>query len=156
MATANKSLKFFMRPQEEQIVTFTGPESFKDDEGNPIEFEVKVLPKREIDKINNIYRKRSIATDKKGNPIVDGGEIVWRTERDPARSLRHIVVAALQYPKLDDKALMDYYKCVDITDMPLLVFNNHKDYDYVTKHVLQALGIIEAPKDEDTLNDAKN
>ena len=28
MATANKSLKFFMRPQEEQIVTFTGPESF--------------------------------------------------------------------------------------------------------------------------------
>ena len=31
MATANKSLKFFMRPQEEQIVTFTGPESFKDD-----------------------------------------------------------------------------------------------------------------------------
>ena len=41
MATANKSLKFFMRPQEEQIVTFTGPESFKDDEGNPIEFEVK-------------------------------------------------------------------------------------------------------------------
>ena len=98
MATANKSLKFFMRPQEEQIVTFTGPESFKDDEGNPIEFEVKVLPQREIDKINNIYRKRSIATDKKGNPIVDGGEVVWRTERDPARSLRHIVVAALQYP----------------------------------------------------------
>ena len=78
MATANKSLKFFMRPQEEQIVTFTGPESFKDDEGNPIEFEVKVLPQREIDKINNIYRKRSIATDKKGNPIVDGGEVVWR------------------------------------------------------------------------------
>lgn len=68
----------------------------------------------------------------------------------------HIVVAALQYPKLDDKALMDYYKCVDITDMPLLVFNNHKDYDYVTKRVLQALGIVEAPKDEDTLNDAKN
>ena len=52
--------------------------------------------------------------------------------------------------------MMDYYKCVDITDMPLLVFNNHKDYDYVTKHVLQALGIVEAPKDEDTLNDAKN
>ena len=38
----------------------------------------------------------------------------------------------------------------------LLVFNNHKDYDYITKHVLQALGIVEAPKDEDTLNDAKN
>ena len=62
----------------------------------------------------------------------------------------------LAVPEAGRQGLMDYYKCVDITDMPLLVFNNHKDYDYVTKHVLQALGIVEAPKDEDTLNDAKN
>ena len=65
MATANKNLKFFMRPQQEETVTFTGPESFKDDDGNTLEFEVKVLSQQEIDKINNIYRKRSIATDKR-------------------------------------------------------------------------------------------
>ena len=96
MATANKNLKFFMRPQQEEIVTFAAPESFKDDDGNVIEFEVKVLPQQEIDKINAIYRKRSIATDKKGNPLVNGGEEVWKTERDNARALRHIIVAALQ------------------------------------------------------------
>lgn len=117
MATANKNLKFFMRPQQEEIVTFAAPESFKDDDGNVIEFEVKVLPQQEIDKINAIYRKRSIATDKKGNPLVNGGEVVWKTERDNARALRHIIVAALQYPKLDDKELMSYYKCVDVTDI---------------------------------------
>ena len=86
MATANKNLKFFMRPQQEETVTFTGPESFKDDDGNTLEFEVKVLSQQEIDKINNIYRKRSIATDKKGNPLVNGGEVVWKTERDNARA----------------------------------------------------------------------
>ena len=126
MATANKNLKFFMRPQQE------------------------------IDKINAIYRKRSIATDKKGNPLVNGGEVVWKTERDNARALRHIIVAALQYPKLDDKELMSYYKCVDVTDMPLHVFSHHGEYDYVVQRVMQALGMMEAPDDAQTLEEAKN
>lgn len=156
MSTANKNLKFFMRPQQEEVVTFAAPESFKDDDGNVIEFEVKVLSQQEIDKINAIYRKRSIATDKKGNPLVNGGEVVWKTERDNSRALRHIIVAALQYPKLDDKELMSYYKCVDVTDMPLLVFRNHDEYDYVTKRVMQALGMMEAPDDAHTLEEAKN
>lgn len=156
MATANKNLKFFMRPQQEEIVTFAAPESFKDDDGNVIEFEVKVLPQQEIDKINAIYRKRSIATDKKGNPLVNGGEVVWKTERDNARALRHIIVAALQYPKLDDKELMSYYKCVDVTDMPLHVFSHHGEYDYVVKRVMQALGMMESPDDAQTLEEAKN
>lgn len=156
MATANKNLKFFMRPQQEEIVTFAAPESFKDDDGNVIEFEVKVLPQQEIDKINAIYRKRSIATDKKGNPLVNGGEVVWKTERDNSRALRHIIVAALQYPKLDDKELMSYYKCVDVTDMPLHVFSHHGEYDYVVQRVMQALGMMEAPDDAQTLEEAKN
>ena len=156
MATANKNLKFFMRPQQEEIVTFAAPESFKDDDGNVIEFEVKVLPQQEIDKINAIYRKRSIATDKKGNPLVNGGEVVWKTERDNARALRHIIVAALQYPKLDDKELMSYYKCVDVADMPLHVFSHHGEYDYVVQRVMQALGMMEAPDDAQTLEEAKN
>lgn len=156
MANANKNLKFFMRPQQEETVTFTGPESFKDDDGNTLEFEVKVLSQQEIDKINNIYRKRSIATDKKGNPLVNGGEVVWKTERDNARALRHIIVAALVYPKLDDKELMGYYNCVDITEMPLHVFSHHGEYDYVAQRVMQALGMIEAPDENDTLEAAKN
>lgn len=156
MATANKNLKFFMRPQQEEVVTFAAPESFKDDDGNVIEFEVKVLSQQEIDKINAIYRKRSIATDKKGNPLVNGGEVVWKTERDNSRALRHIIVAALQYPKLDDKELMSYYNCVDVTDMPLHVFSHHGEYDYVVQRVMQALGMMEAPDDAQTLEEAKN
>lgn len=155
MATANKNLKYFMRPAQEEIVTFTGPKSFVDDDGKPIEFEVKVLSQQEITKINDNYRKRSIATDKKGNPLVNGGEVVWKTERDNARALRHIMVAALQYPKLDDKELMAYYNCVDATEMPLLVFPKHDEYDHVLQNVMRALGMIETP-DADNLEAAKN
>lgn len=31
MATENKSLKYFMRPVQQEIIAFTGPESFKDE-----------------------------------------------------------------------------------------------------------------------------
>jgi hypothetical protein len=155
MATENKSLKYFMRPVQQEIITFTGPESFKDDDGNPINFEAKILTQQEITQINENYRRRSVATDKKGNPLVNGGEVVWKTERNNARALRHIVVKSLQYPKLDDPELMKFYNCVDITDMPLLVFSKPGDYDYVTRNVMQILGMIDAP-DEDDLKAAKN
>ena len=39
-----------------------------------------------------------------------------------------MIVEALQYPNLKDKELMEYYKCVDITDMPLKVFQNADEY----------------------------
>lgn len=155
MATENKSLKYFMRPVQQEIIAFTGPESFKDDDGNPINFEAKILTQQEITQINENYRRRSVATDKKGNPLVNGGEVVWKTERDNARALRHIVVKSLQYPKLDDPELMQFYNCVDITDMPLLVFSKPGDYDYVARNVMQILGMIDAP-DEDDLKAAKN
>ena len=69
MATENKSLKYFMRPVQQEIITFTGPEAFKDDDGNPINFEAKILTQQEITQINANYRRRSVATDKKGNPV---------------------------------------------------------------------------------------
>ena len=64
MATENKSLKYFMRPVQQEIIAFTGPESFKDDDGNPINFEAKILTQQEITQINENYRRRSVATDR--------------------------------------------------------------------------------------------
>ena len=76
---AKKDLKYFMRDNAPEIVTAAGPESFKDEEGNVIQFEIKVLTQAEIQKINDAYRQRRVATDKKGNPIVSNGEVVWKT-----------------------------------------------------------------------------
>ena len=153
---AKKDLKYFMRSKESEIVTVPGPDTLKDEEGNTIQFEIKVLSQEEINKINDAYRRRSIATDKKGNPLIGNGEVVWKTEKDNARATRHMVVEALQYPNLKDPELMEYYKCVDVTEMPLKVFPRTDEYQHVLRIVMQALGLQSSVDDEDDLEDAKN
>ena len=156
MANAKKDLKYFMRPTEPEIVTAPGPESFKDEDGNVIELEIKVLTQADIQRINDMYRRRSMATDKKGNPLIAMGEVVWKTERDAARAARHLIVEALQYPDLKDKSLMDYYKCVDVTEMPLKVFPKADEYQHVSRMVMSALGLAEYATDDENMEAAKN
>lgn len=156
MADIKKDLKYFMRNTEPEVVTAPGPESFKDENGNVIQFEIKVLSQEEINRINEAYRKRSMATDKKGNPLIALGEVVWKTEKDSARASRHLIVEALQYPNLKDKELMDYYGCVDVTDMPLKVFPRADEYQHVSRIVMQALGLASAVNDDEELEAGKN
>lgn len=153
-----KDLKYFMRQNDHpEIVKAPGPETIKDADGNPIELEIRVLTQEEIRRINDGYRRRSIATDKKGNPYINNGEIVWKTERDSDRAARHIIAEALVYPDLKDKALMDFYGCVDITEMPLKVFFRPDEYAHVSRVVFAALGIIDdTAQDDELVDDAKN
>ena len=153
---ANKNLKYFMRDTKDEIVTVPGPETFKDENGKVIDLEIKVLGQAEIQRINDNYRKRSIATDKKGNPLAYAGDVLWKTEKDSAKASRHIIVEALQYPNLKDKELMDFYHCVDVTDMPLLVFSRADEYAHVSKAVMTALGLMDGVSNEETVNEAKN
>lgn len=152
-----KDLKYFMRKQELEIIKALGPDTFKDENGKTIELEIKVLPQIEISKINDRYEKKGIATDKKGNPIVSGGEVVWKKERDNERALRHVIVEALEYPNLKDPELMKFYDCVDVTEMPLLVFSRTDEYTQVLKTVMIALGLREKDDtDEENIEEAKN
>ena len=156
MANEKKSLRYFMREPETEIVTAPGPETFKDEEGNAIQFEIRVLTQREIQEINDGYRDHRMATDKRGNPLVDGGEVVWRTEVDRARASRHILAEALVYPNLKDPELMEFYHCYDISEMPLHVFRRPDEYAHVTDMVMKALGLSDASEDEEDLKAAKN
>lgn len=148
-----KNLKWFMREHKQEIITVKGPESIKDDEGNVIDLEIKVLDQADITRINDAYKKRTIATDKKGNPYINNGEVVFKTERDSAKATRHIIVEALQYPDLKDEELMKYYGCVDVTEMPLKVFPTPDEFSHVSRVVFAALGIGEF-SDEDEANTA--
>ena len=151
-----KSLKYFMRNREPETVTVPGPETIKDDDGKVIQLEVKVLSQERINQINDAYRKRSMATDKKGNPLIALGEVVWKTEKDSARATRHIIAEALQYPNLQDKELMEYYGCLDITEMPLKVFLRTDEYQHVVRMVMRVLGLSKEVNDDEELDDAKN
>ncbi len=154
----DKTLKYFMTTTEDEIITVPGLERFKDENSETVPFEVKVLSRSEIDSIYDKYTKRSLATDKKGNPIVHGGEVVWKSERDNNRAARHVIVEALQYPNLKDPELMEYYNCIDVTDMPLKVFGRADEYDQVVRTVFRALGLMESfdNDDEDEIEAAKN
>jgi len=110
----------------------------------------------EINKINDAYRKRSMATDKKGNPLIAMGEVVWKTEKDSTRASRHLIVEALHYQNLSDPELMKYYHCVDVTEMPLKVFPKADEYQHVSRIVMQALGLASAVNDDEELEAAKN
>lgn len=151
-----KDLKYFMRNLEPEIVTAPGPESFRDEEGNVIQFEIKVLTQEEINRINDGYRRRSMATDKRGNPLIAMGEVVWKTEKDSARASRHLIVEALQYPNLKDPELMNHYGCADFTEMPLKVFARADEYQHVSMIVMKALGLANTADEEEELDTAKN
>ena len=99
---ANKDLKYFMRPEakEEIIVEVEGLDSIKDENGKAVHFRIKKLHKDTIDKINKMYTSKVPAKDRKGNYIIQNGEIVYRTEKDNAKSLAHLITEALVYPDL--------------------------------------------------------
>lgn len=153
-----KNLSYFMREEKEEIITVLAPESFKDEDGNRIEMKVKTLSNDRIRKINESYRKRSIAMDKSGRPYIVNGEVAFQTEHDTSRAYRHIIAEALVEPNLNDKELMDFYKCYDITEMPLKVFSKSGEYDYVFNTVMTALGLINDKSDDENelLEEAKN
>ncbi len=138
---SNKNLSYFMREPAEEIVKVPAPDTFRDEAGNRLELEVKILDQATITKINNNYRTRSVATDKKGNPLVINGEVVWKTEKDSAKTTNHILAEALVYPDLKSHELMDFYKCHDITEMPLKVFPTSKEYNHVIEVVFGAIGL---------------
>ena len=51
---------------------------------------------------------------------------------------------------------MDYYGCVDVTDMPLKVFSKADEYSYMIRNVWKILGLSNEINEEDDLEAAKN
>ena len=157
---ADKSLAYFMRDTSKTIkeVTIPGVESIKDDKGNIIDLKVKILTQKQIEDIYDKYRTRSIVKDKKGNPLVNRGQVVVDVQTDSNTALRRILVEAITYPNMKDKELMAFNDCHNYADMPTLVFPDPKEYQQVQNAVLGVLGILDVDEEssEDEIEDAKN
>lgn len=147
---AEKNLAYFMRDltKEREVIEIPGVESIKDEKGKVVPFRVRLLSNKEVMDIYDKYKTKKIAYDKKGQPIVHNGQVVFIVENDTNRALRRIIVEALEYPDLKNKELMDYYKCPSFDDMPYMVFPNPKEYLAVQQRIMVALGISE-PEGED-------
>jgi len=162
MSNQKKDLRLFMRESAkiEEIVTAPGPDTIIDpNTGKPVVLEIKVLHNDTIQEINEAYKKRGMATDKKGNPYIADGMVAFREERDRVKASQHIIAAALVHPDLKDPELMDYFGCNDIADMPTKVFPRADEYAHVSRAVMLALGIASEPdqdEKEKALDEAKN
>lgn len=154
---AKKDLKYFMRSNEPEIVTVPGIERFKDENGNVIPLEIKRITKAEYQSIFDKYQRKEIAVDKRKKPVISGGEIAWKVTNDYDRALCHVLTEALQTPDLKAPELMEFYHCVDVTEMPLHVFPFIDEFEYVASTVLSVLGVsgLDTGADEE-LEEAKN
>lgn len=156
---AAKNLSYFMRDElkTEEIVDVPGPESIKDENGEPVVFKIKRLSREAIDKIYEHYRTTKPALDKNKKPYVVDGKMVMVEEKNYQKALRHVMVEALVYPDMHDKELMEFFGCVDVTKMPLKMFTQ-KEYSEIITMLNQVLGTDEDDEEkmEDDLEDAKN
>ena len=158
--TTKKDLRAFMRESAKTEETITAMVPIKGDDGEvrDLELEIKVLSNETIQKINDNYKRKSIAVDKKGQPYIANGEVAFRVEKDNVKASQHIIAEALVYPDLKDPELMAFFNCNDIAEMPLKVFPRTDEYSHVSRAVMLALGIISEPADEtyNELDEAKN
>lgn len=153
-----KNLSYFMREsaKKEQIVTVPGPDTIRDENGKVVNLEIKKLGNDTIAKINEMYETKTLLKDGKGNFVVQNGVAVFKIDRDRNRAARHMMVEALVYPDLKDPKLMEFFGCVDVTDMPLKVFSDNQEYLHVSQQVLKVLNLVEDEPDEAEIEEAKN
>lgn len=152
----NKTLSYFMRKDEERIITVPAPESFVDENGNRLDLKIKVLSQETIRNINDSMRRRSVAFDKKGNPYSANGEVLFRTDYDSGKAFRQIIAEAIVEPDLSAKELQEFYNCYDNAEMLLKVFSRPGEYNYVFDTVMTALGLVGETPEENETQEAKN
>lgn len=156
---ANKTLSYFMREElkKEEIFDIKGPDTIKDENGETVIFKIKRLSAQRITEIYDAYKTQTIAMDKRTKkPYVVDGKVVIEEKKDYGKAMRRIVVESLVYPDCRNKELMDFYECVDVTDMPLKMFTSG-EYQEVVEKVNKVLGIGTSDEEEDgDLEAAKN
>ena len=153
-----RDLRVFMRDpaKAEETVFAPGPDTLLEN-GKPVMLEIRVLSGAAIQKINDLYTKRTMATDQKGMPYIQNGEVAWKVERDDRKASGHMLAEALAWPDLKNPELMKHYNCVDISEMASKVFPRTDELNHVSKAVMAALGLERKPDDgKKEIEEAKN
>lgn len=155
---AEKNLRYFMRKPEEETVTVPAPESFVDEDGERLEMKLRILPVDETTKIMNSFKTKRIAVDKKGRPYnTASNEVIYKTDNDGIKAFNLLVAESLVSPSLKDEELRKFYNCYDDADMVFKVFSTAKDYEYISKVIMDLYGMNrEADDSEDLVEEAKN
>lgn len=121
-------------------VMYAASQAFLDENGKPVEWEIRALTSREADAI----RDSCTSIHTKGNRIkVDG-----------AKYNRMMAAACTVFPDLNDKALQDSYGVVEPGELLLELLINDGEYQAYCKKVLEVSGYHKA--DAELVEEAKN
>lgn len=148
---ADKSLAYFMREElkEEKIISMEGPETIKDEKGEPVVFQIKKLSQDRIDQIYAMYKREEVAMDPKTNkPFDRDGHVLTKVENNYDKAFRHLIVESLVYPNLKDKQLLDFYGCIDAADLFSKMFTL-QERNKITDMVNIVIGVKEEEENED-------
>lgn len=130
-----------------EVLTFKGVDTFKDENGVPIPLKFKQISRNEVNEIRNKFKTKTPAIGKDGNYIISGGRIINDVEVDIADFTDELIVKTMVYPNLKDKELMDYYNVYASTELLHKLFKG-KDFEYVDSCSAQAAGLIEIDENE--------
>lgn len=156
------NLKFFMVESlnEDEIVEVPGINTFKDDKGKPVPFQIKKLGVKRLNDIRKGCKVKKLLKNGKGKQMFNNlGEPMFETDYNSDEATAKIIVESLVFPYLADKELMEFYKCVDVLNMPMKLFKEPNDFKYVSEQVLLVNGITsedEEEQEEKLIEEAKN
>lgn len=151
--------KKFMLPElkenKEEIITFKGVDTFKDEEGNPIPLQFRKLGKKEYRKILSEFKTRVPALDENGKYIISSNSrLVYDEVIDGDGLSDALIVKTMVCPNLYDKELLNYYGVYAATDLLNIMFNG-EDYAYVDKCCAQVCGFAKIDEKQ-VISELKN
>lgn len=156
----NKSLSYFMKGKihAEEIVVRPMPDSYTDENGKVLDMEIRTIPRKELLKIERMYKTRKTVFDKSGRPLLDNGTVVYEEMDDVDKRLNAIITEALVYPNLKDPELMASHGCVAYDEMVDCIFPTMADFKHVLDSVLEVVGLKKGTEStaEQEIEDAKN
>lgn len=143
MATDMKYKAFMradVRDAVDEVVEVEGHAPFVDDNGAPIPWQVRVIPRTKADKIREQYRKKRLLRDRKGKPIAANGEAIFETETDLSGLVDHMIIEALAFPNLRDEELQKFYGVSDANSLLDILFRDRDLYNYAIEVVNKVNG----------------
>lgn len=114
------TLSDLTRNDGDVIYEVPGPENLKDKKGDRPTFKMRVVPRQEMNDINEIYTKKTVMMNKNGVPYsTASGEVMYRTETKGRELSAHLLAASLVEPDFmnnEERKKAGYATIVDAVD----------------------------------------
>lgn len=124
---------------------YPATKSLCDENGNPLEWEIKALTTRESEDIRNACTTEVPVTGKKGQ---------YRPQVDSALYIAKLISASVVFPDLYNKELQDSYGVTKPEDLIKEMIDNPTEYNAFAEYVLSYNGLEESMADK--VEEAKN